>query len=253
MGKTAASEKSENGRKSKKWKKSIKYDIIIMVKTKSRLLFIGISIILIPILLYILKSYLNSSIVRNMNREEFINNVHLRKLNQPFEWHSQGPGEEVEADKLEKFNNSTGDEIKKISTCRNSVQGKLWIADDQGFICHRSDISSNGCCDRNSTSSLKYSCNGCTNSTGCCETFEFCVSCCMNPLNKEELMSVLNEASALSNLLLLSVSDQFELCLAKCRTSSRSVQHENLYIDSKMKYCYSKGPVLTTPSNNDQP
>ena len=33
----------------------------------------------------------------------------------------------------------------------------------------------------------------------------------------------------------------------------RSVQHENLYIDSKMKYCYSKGPVLTTPSNNDQP
>eukprot|EP00093_Oithona_nana_P010805 10805.XXX_474508_475384_1 [CDS] Oithona nana genome sequencing. len=221
-----------------------------MVKTKSRLLFIGISIILIPILLYILKSYLNSSIVRNMNREEFIHNVHLRKLNQPFEWHSQGPGEEVEADKLEKFNNSTGDEIKKITTCRNSVQGKLWIADDQGFICHRSDISSNGCCDRNSTSSLKYSCNGCTNSTGCCETFEFCVSCCMNPVNKEELMSVLNEASALSNLLLLSVSDQFELCLAKCRTSSRSVQHENLYIDSKMKYCYSKGPVLTTPSNN---
>jgi hypothetical protein len=38
---------------------------------------------------------------------------------------------------------------------------------------------------------------------------------------KEELMQVLNEASALSNLLLLSVSDQFELCLAKCRTSSR--------------------------------
>ena len=34
-------------------------------------------------------------------------------------------------------------------------------------------------------------------------------------------MQVLNEASALSNLLLLSVSDQFELCLAKCRTSSR--------------------------------
>lgn len=130
-----------------------------------------------------LLSLQNSSIVRNMNREEFIHNVHLRKLNQPFEWHSQGPGEEVEADKLEKFNNSTGDEIKKITTCRNSVQGKLWIADDQGFICHRSDISSNGCCDRNSTSSLKYSCNGCTNSTGCCETFEFCVSCCMNPVN----------------------------------------------------------------------
>ena len=71
-----------------------------------------------------------------MNREEFIHNVHLRKLNQPFEWHSQGPGEEVEAEKLEKFNNSSEDSEtkKKLSTCRNSIQGKLWIADDQGKI-----------------------------------------------------------------------------------------------------------------------
>jgi hypothetical protein len=43
-------------------------------------------------------------------------------------------------------------------------------------------------------------------------------------------MSVLKEASALSNLLLLSVSDHFELCLAKCRTSSRYVKMFTVHI-----------------------
>ena len=37
-------------------------------------------------------------------------------------------------------------------------------------------------------------------------------------LQKPVLMNVLNEASALKNILLLSVHDHFELCLAKCRT-----------------------------------
>ena len=55
-------------------------------------------------------------------------------------------------------------------------------------------------------------------------------------------MRVLNEAMTLKNLLLLSVSDHFELCLAKCRTNSKSVQHENVYINPKNKHCYKKGP-----------
>ena len=52
-----------------------------------------------------------------------------------------------------------------------------------GFVCKRNSVLSTGCCDKNSTSSLEFSCNGCKNSTGCCATFEFCVSCCMNPVN----------------------------------------------------------------------
>lgn len=222
------------------------------MKAKIRLFLIGVSILLIPILLYFIRSSFTSSVVRSFDRDEFVHNVHLRKLNQPFEWHnSQDSGiQDPETKDLENFNLTSTETKKKPTTCRNSVQGKVWIADDQGYICERSDVLSNGCCDTNSTTSFKFSCNSCNNSTGCCETFESCVSCCMNPINKEELMSVLNEASALSNLLLLSVSDQFELCLAKCRTSSRSVQHENLYIDPRMKYCYSKGPVLTTTSSN---
>ena len=63
---------------------------------------------------------------------------------------------------------------------------------------------------------------------------------------KPVLMNVLNEASALKNILLLSVTDHFELCLAKCRTSSRSVQHENVYINPVDKHCFVKGPQTTT-------
>lgn len=37
-----------------------------------------------------------------------------------------------------------------------------------------------------------------------------------------------------------SVRDNFELCLAKCRTDSNSVKHENKYRDPKAKHCYGK-------------
>lgn len=71
-----------------------------------------------------------------MSKDEFIHNVHLRKLNQPFEWHSQGPGDKKDINKedlKENITESNQEETKKkLSTCRNSVQGKLWIADDQG-------------------------------------------------------------------------------------------------------------------------
>lgn len=55
-------------------------------------------------------------------------------------------------------------------------------------------------------------------------------------------MTVLNEANARKNILLLNVKDHFELCLAKCRTSSISVQHENVYINPVNKHCFRKGP-----------
>jgi hypothetical protein len=60
------------------------------------------------------------------------------------------------------------------------------------------------------------------------------------PFQKPVLSSVLNEAKSLKNLLLLSVTDHFELCLAKCRTSSSSVQHENIYINPGNKHCFKK-------------
>ena len=66
-----------------------------------------------------------------------------------------------------------------------------WNIFFSGFVCERSDVLSNGCCDSNSTTSFKFCCKGCNNSTGCCESFESCVSCCMNPVNVSQYNFVL--------------------------------------------------------------
>ena len=52
-------------------------------------------------------------------------------------------------------------------------------------------------------------------------------------IQKEVLQDVLGKAAGTLNLLLTSVTDHFELCLTKCRTSSQSVRHENSYINGR--------------------
>ena len=64
-------------------------------------------------------------------------------------------------------------------------------------------------------------------------------------LQKNLLQSVLGKASETFNVLFASVTDHFELCLAKCRTSSQSVQHENSYRDPRAKHCYGETPPAT--------
>ena len=79
-----------------------------------------------------------------------------------------------------------------------------------------------GCCNPSSSSAVRYACGECHQSTnGCCKIYEHCISCCMDPkkvltiivtnqdpsvslspaLQKPVLMNVLNEASALKNIL----------------------------------------------------
>lgn len=64
--------------------------------------------------------------------------------------------------------------------CRNSVQGKILIVDDRGFVCQRSDLQSTGCCDLDAANTKLHSCETC-NLSGCCTIYEYCVSCCLNP------------------------------------------------------------------------
>ncbi len=147
----------------------------------------------------------------------------------------------------------------------NLQQCKLFSScSSEGYVCHRNDILGSGCCHVNANSARRYACQDCNVVTGCCKIYENCISCCMNPakvgnspvpflqtmspsnvafrslIQKPVLMGILSEARSLKNLLLLSVSDHFELCLALCRTSSSSVQHENIYIDPANKYCYTR-------------
>ncbi|KAK2173211.1 hypothetical protein NP493_892g01016 [Ridgeia piscesae] len=123
----------------------------------------------------------------------------------------------------------------KITTCRNSVQGKNLITDDHGYVCERHEVFVNGCCD--TQASKRFVCDGCLDN-GCCAIYEHCVSCCLQPEKQQLLRKILSRASDTFPNLFASVTDQFELCLTKCRTSSESVQHENSYRNPTAKYCY---------------
>lgn len=52
------------------------------------------------------------------------------------------------------------------------------------------------------------------------------------------LRKVLEQKANNINRVYSLITDHFDLCLTKCRTSSESVRHENSYIDSQLKYCY---------------
>lgn len=125
-------------------------------------------------------------------------------------------------------------------SCRNTVQGPKIITDERGYTCNREHVDSKGCCkldnnNNNSTSFVLFqSCRGCLLPSNCCSTFEYCVSCCLRPEKTAILEAILKKTK---NLLFSSVTDTFELCLAKCRTSSSSVVHENAYINQVHKYC----------------
>ncbi|XP_022672280.1 UPF0454 protein C12orf49 homolog [Varroa jacobsoni] len=132
-----------------------------------------------------------------------------------------------------------------ISACKNTLQGAVWVADDRGFVCNRSLLLSNGCCDNFNGLLERYPCWSCT--SGCCSSYEICVSCCLRPQQRPLLEKVLGRLgrSPKALQLFVLVRTHFDLCLAKCRTSSRSVRNENTYIDPENKYCFGEEEALT--------
>lgn len=115
-----------------------------------------------------------------------------------------------------------------------------------GYTCSRIELTPGGCCNLKKPNIKRYSCETCNN-FNCCKIIEYCISCCLNPNKKSLLQKVLSQQSALLSLnanrgnaqaLFASVSDIFELCVAKCRTSSQSVQHENSYKNPIEKHCF---------------
>jgi len=75
------------------------------------------------------------------------------------------------------INNGTND---LTITCRNSIQGKVLIVDERGYICLRSDLLWTGCCNIEVEQTKLYSCDTCIDNS-CCSIYEQCVSCCLNP------------------------------------------------------------------------
>ena len=179
-------------------------------------------------------SYLSSTLINFVRT-----NYHVfRKLNQPFNWNLE---EELDPSNFSDIN---------LFTCRNSVQGKTVLADDKGYICPRTEILGNGCCDTNSSLTLRHVCGQCDQVLQCCAQYEHCISCCLRPDQRHSLQTILTHAAQTNNVLFVSVSDHFELCLAKCRTSSDSVQHENTYRNKENKFCFGSQPPPTVISSS---
>uniref|UniRef100_A0A1I8H574 SREBP regulating gene protein n=1 Tax=Macrostomum lignano TaxID=282301 RepID=A0A1I8H574_9PLAT len=102
---------------------------------------------------------------------------------------------------------------------------------------------------RLSQRSVRYHCSACNQFSLCCKSFESCVSCCLQPNQRPILEAVLLRARALGDKVLLRVADPFQLCLARCRTSSESVQHENAYRDPVNKHCFGLQPPTLRLAN----
>lgn len=131
--------------------------------------------------------------------------------------------------------------LTEKENCRNSEQGVTLIADERGFICAREDLLVTGCCNIQADNTHLYNCATC-NEHQCCEVFENCVSCCLNPDNVSGsfapvciltspflshslifpfqvpmLEKIIAQASDRQKLLFSQLTDQFELCLSICR------------------------------------
>ncbi|KAL3191572.1 hypothetical protein MRX96_059671 [Rhipicephalus microplus] len=128
---------------------------------------------------------------------------------------------------------------------------KVLVADDRGYVCQRSEVASNGCCIAEASSTRRYCCDTCQ-PNGCCSIYEYCISCCMHPQKITILQKILGKASDTFKMLVASITDHFELCLTKCRTSSDSVHHENSYRDPKAKHCYADEPPSQQMSTRSQ-
>ncbi|XP_014217858.1 UPF0454 protein C12orf49 homolog [Copidosoma floridanum] len=91
------------------------------------------------------------------------------------------------------FVDSVNDNDTFVKSCRNSVQGKFLIVDEQGYLCTTYNVLPNGCCNPHELEKtamlsnsvpliekIRYPCTSC-NPQGCCEIYEYCVSCCLDP------------------------------------------------------------------------
>uniref|UniRef100_A0A6P7FAN6 SREBP regulating gene protein n=1 Tax=Diabrotica virgifera virgifera TaxID=50390 RepID=A0A6P7FAN6_DIAVI len=187
--------------------------------------------IFLGLLLFLSFSY---CLISYVGKTDFLNNddVMVVKRTQPFIWRS-----------LQQHNSSSDE-----TNCRNSVQGKVLLVDDRGYVCPRNEVLQNGCCNEQSPGVVQYLCETCK-PNNCCTIYEHCISCCLQPDKKEVLENVLGKASEQNSVLFASVADHFELCLAKCRTNSQSVQHENSYRDPKAKHCF--GEVAPVNVDNE--
>ncbi|KAL8480917.1 hypothetical protein ACS0TY_027438 [Phlomoides rotata] len=118
--------------------------------------------------------------------------------------------------------------------CRTTVQGRYHLTDDNGYVCDAFSVDPlTRCCPGRGD---KFSCQGCNVVSQCCNSYEICVSCCLNPdMTRRGLALKVKIAKPMSAGTYGSV---FDYCAGRCRHNSESVVHENAYL-SEFHHCFS--------------
>ncbi|XP_071707790.1 uncharacterized protein [Rutidosis leptorrhynchoides] len=122
--------------------------------------------------------------------------------------------------------------------CRTTVQGRYLITDHTGYVCDALSLDPKSHCCRYKRD--QYSCQGCNLVSKCCNSYEYCVSCCLNPekMHVDQALKVKIAKPVTAG----TYSSLFDYCVGRCRHNSESVVHENAYV-SEFHHCF--GP----PSN----
>ncbi|KAK9932317.1 hypothetical protein M0R45_019560 [Rubus argutus] len=97
--------------------------------------------------------------------------------------------------------------------CRNTVQGRYLLSDDNGHVCDALSVNPQSrCCPEKGE---KFSCHGCNVVSQCCNSYEYCVSCCLNPsrIIKEQVLEVKIAKPASAG----KYSSVFDFCAGRCR------------------------------------
>ncbi|XP_049848614.1 SREBP regulating gene protein-like [Schistocerca gregaria] len=151
-----------------------------------------------------------------------------------------------------KTSNSTfSRSIYKKDVCKYTSLNWEWIVDSNGNVCRYGNIhESTNCCltdgyieTNDSSSSPK-----CDKRYECCALYEFCISCCLEATWSTLFLKFQKNKFLLDKFLFIQgglPKDVFDFCIAKCRTNSNSVVHENEF-RSKWKYCYGNKPAPLT-------
>ncbi|KAL3565248.1 hypothetical protein D5086_033294 [Populus alba] len=124
--------------------------------------------------------------------------------------------------------------FEQIRSCRNTVQGRYLLSDDNGYVCDALSVDPQSrCCPENR---LRFSCQGCNLVSQCCNSYEFCVSCCLHPSRTQEAQVLKVKIAKPSTA--VSYTSVFDFCAGRCRHNSESVVHENAY-RSDFHHCFS--------------
>ncbi|KAB2622927.1 hypothetical protein D8674_025109 [Pyrus ussuriensis x Pyrus communis] len=118
--------------------------------------------------------------------------------------------------------------------CKNTVQGRYLLSDDNGRVCDALTVNPRSrCCPEKGET---FSCYGCNVVSECCNSYEYCVSCCLNPsrITEEQVIKVKMAKPATAG----TYSSAFDFCAGRCRHNSESVVHENAYL-SDFHHCFS--------------